>query len=258
MVEDEKIVAMDIQSRLESYGYSSILTSSGEEAVRKAKETRPDMVLMDIMLKGEMDGVEAAEQILKCFDIPIVYLTAFSDANTLRRAKITKPFGYIVKPFEERELHIAVEIALYKHNMEKKLKERERWLAATLKSIGDAVIATDEKGIVKLMNPFAAALTGWNQEEAKEKPLKDVFNVISEKTRKRVEDPVTKVIREGAFFGLADHTVLIAKGGTEISVDIIGTLILDERSNVIGTVLVFYDIAERKRIEEIISQKNRG
>jgi PAS domain S-box-containing protein len=253
VVEDEIIVAEDIRRSLQRMGYVvPSVASSGEEAIKKAQEFNPDLVLMDIMLAGGMDGIEAAEQIRSCFDIPVVYLTAYSDEKTLERAKITEPFGYIIKPFKERELHINIEIAFYKHEMERKLKEGKQWLAAVIKGIGDAVIATDTEGVIKVMNPIAEALTGWKQEEASGKPLTDVFNIISEENGRGVENPVAKVIREGIFYGLTEHTMLVAKGGTKMPVDIIGSPIKDEKENIIGIVVIFYDIIERKRIEEIL------
>jgi PAS domain S-box-containing protein len=201
-----------------------------------------------------MDGIETARQIRSRFNIPVVYLTAYSDEKILERAKITEPFGYIIKPFNERELRINIEIALYKHKMERELKESEQWLSATLKSLGEAVIATDGKGIIKIINPFAELLTGWKREEALGKPLAKVFNVISEGTDKQVEDPVTKAIRQDSFYGLADHTVLIAKEGARIPVDIIGTAIKNDRDCIIGVVLIFYDIIERLRIDETLKR----
>ena len=124
VVEDENIVALEIQSRLEGLGYVVLaIASSGEEAIQKAEETNPDLVLMDIKLKGDMDGIEAAEEIRTRFNLPVVYLTAYAEENTLQRAKITAPYGYILKPFEERELHANIEIAIYKHQMEQKVKE---------------------------------------------------------------------------------------------------------------------------------------
>src|SRR3990172_10007461 len=152
VVEDEAIIAADIRESLQNLGYAvTSIALSGEEAIKKVEENNPDLVLMDIMLQGEMDGIEAASQIRTRFNIPAVYLTAYSDEKLLERAKITEPFGYIIKPFNERELHTNIEIALHKHKMEKKLKESEQWLSATLKSLGEAVIATDEKGIIKIM-----------------------------------------------------------------------------------------------------------
>ena len=123
IVEDNLIVAEDIKNSLNSLGYSvSDIVSYGEKVIKKVEENKPDLVLMDIMLKGEMDGIEAAEQIHSRFNIPVVYLTAYTDEKLLERAKITEPFGYIVKPFEERELNTVIKIALYKHRAEEALK----------------------------------------------------------------------------------------------------------------------------------------
>ncbi len=258
VVEDESIVAEHIRRSLKNMGYSvSSVASSGENAIKEVEINCPDLVLMDIVLLGEMDGIETARQIRSRFNIPVVYLTAYSDEEILERAKITEPFGYVIKPFNERELRINIEIALYKHKMERELKESERWLAATLKSLGEAVIATDKKGIIKIMNPFAEVLTGWTLKEALGKPLASIFNVISEGTDKHVEDPVTKAIRQDSFYGLADQTILIAKEGARTPVDIIGTAIKDDRDCVIGVVLIFYDIIERIRIDETLKRALR-
>ena len=198
VVEDESIVAMDIKHRAESLGYEvTAITPSGEEAIELVKKNQVDLVLMDIVLKGEMDGIEAAQKIHDGFDIPVLYLTAYSDEETLKRAKITEPFGYIIKPFEDRELHSAVEIAIYKNEMERKLKESEKWLSTTLESIGDAVIATDKNGDIIFINPVARKVTGWSQKEAIGKSLKDVFQLINEDTGLPLEDPVTKDISKG-------------------------------------------------------------
>lgn len=113
VVEDERIVAKDISKRLKDLGYGVVAAvSSGEAAIETATEARPDLVLMDIQLKGSVDGIEAAEKIRSELNIPVIYLTAYADENTLQRAKVTEPFGYIIKPFDERDLHAAIEIAL--------------------------------------------------------------------------------------------------------------------------------------------------
>lgn len=116
VVEDEHIVAIGIKKMLKSLGYTVTgIASSGEDAISKAESTFPDLVLMDIMLKGDIDGIEAAEAIRNIIDVPIIYLTAYSDNKVLERAKTTSPYGYIVKPFDEKDLHISIEMALYKH-----------------------------------------------------------------------------------------------------------------------------------------------
>lgn len=249
VVEDETIVAEHIRRSLQNMGYSIPITvSTGEKAIKETEDNHPDLVLMDIVLGGKMDGIEAAMQIRSRFDIPVVYLTAYSDEKILERARITEPFGYVIKPFDERELKINIEIALYKHKMESALREREQWLNATLNSLGEAVIATDEKGIIRVINPFAEALTGYTQKEALGKPLLGIFKVMSEGTDKQIEDPVAKAIRDGNFYGLADNTLLITKEGLKIPVDIIGSIIKNDRNGINGVVLIFYDIVERRKI----------
>lgn len=129
IVEDESITAMSIKSSLKDAGYDvTSVVSTAEEAVMKAEEDQPDLVLMDIVLNGKMDGIEAALHIQSRFDIPVIYLTAYSDDKMISRIRETTPFGYIIKPFDERELRVAVELALYKHEMESKLRESEREL----------------------------------------------------------------------------------------------------------------------------------
>ncbi len=116
IVEDERVVARDIQTRLARLGYTIAgVTRFGEEAVQMAQQACPDVVLMDIRLEGAMDGIEAAERIRQHCQVPVVYLTAYADEDTLKRARITEPFGYVLKPFEERELRTVIEMALYKH-----------------------------------------------------------------------------------------------------------------------------------------------
>lgn len=251
VVEDEGIVAEDIRQNLQNLGYIvSAVASSGEQALIEVAANIPDLVLMDIVLSGELDGIKTAAQIRSRYNIPVIYLTAYADAKTLEQAKLTEPFGYIVKPFNDRELRTTVEIALYKSKMENKLRQREEWLSTILKSIGDAVIVTDEKGRIKFMNSIANSLTGWKEKEAKGEPLSRIFNIINEKTRQQVEDPVAKVLKEGGIVGLANHTLLIARDGTETPIDDSGAPIKDAKGDIIGVVLVFHDITQRRKAEQ--------
>ena len=127
VVEDERIVARSLRKQLTTLGYEVIATvPSGDEAIRQAGKHRPDLVLMDINLEGPMDGVEAAATIRQQFRLPVVYVTAYPNEEVLERAKITEPFGYILKPYEDRELHVVIEAALYKHRMERRQQEREQ------------------------------------------------------------------------------------------------------------------------------------
>jgi PAS domain S-box-containing protein len=247
VVEDESIVAGDLQNRLINMGYSVPTTSpSGEDALRKAKLLAPDLVLMDIRLKGEMDGVEAAEQMRDLFDVPCIYLTAYTDDDTLRRAKITEPYGYIVKPFDERELHTAIEMALYRHKTEQKLKEKEQWLSAIVPNLQDAVIVTSGKGVVVSMNPAAEILTGWSQADADGKDVKTVFNVSSIGSDSHVENPASEILADPASAKVEKRLCLITKGGGSVSVDCRAVAVHGEKTNLKGIAVIFRRSEESK------------
>ena len=189
VVEDEKIVAMDVASSLSGRGYEVAgVVSTGEEAVLIARSKPVDLVVMDIRLKGDVDGLQAAEQ-LRRYDIPVVYLTAYADESTLERAKITNSMGYILKPFEDKELYTIVEIALYRHKMEKQLKEHQQRLATTLESIGEAVVSVSREGRIDFMNHVAESLTGWGQSDAGGLAFAEVVRIVDDDTG----DPVASL-----------------------------------------------------------------
>ena len=252
IVEDEAIVAADLASKLGQLGYEVIGTEArGEDAVESAYRLKPEVVLMDIRLKGAMDGIEAAEAILRRHNAPVIYLTAHSDEATLVRAKLSQPFGYILKPFEERELLTIIEMALSKHQSEMQLREQREWLRITLTSIGDAVISCDNDGLINFLNPVAEALTGWSSTEARMRPIGEVLGLINELTRQPCEDSVAQVLREGCPKILANHTALVTREGLEIPIEDSAAPILDADGRVIGVVLVFRDVTEKRRAEEV-------
>lgn len=255
VVEDENITALDIRRMLQRLGYVvPALAATGQAALRYAAEIQPDLVLMDIKLKGEMDGVAAAEQIRLQFNIPVIYLTAFADEATLQRAKITQPYGYLLKPFEERELHSTIEIALYRHRTEQKLQESQQWLAATLNSIGEGVITTDAQGRIVSMNPAAERLTGWRQQEGLSQDYLKIVNLLAHESSTLGEDHLKKVLQEG---GELPNCRLLARTGLETLVDGRIAPIKGDKGNVLGAVLTFRDITERKGAEEEIRRRNR-
>jgi PAS domain S-box-containing protein len=258
VVEDEGVVALDIQSRLTRLGYAVLaVADSGEEAIRKATEMRPDLVLMDVRLKGEMDGVEAAEQIRADLDIPVIYLTAYADETTVQRAKMTEPFGYLHKPLVERELHITIEMALYKHSMEQELRRSERWLSTTLSSIGDAVIATDTQGRVQFINPVAEALTGWHQQEILGRDANQICMLLNRTTRTPIECTATRVLREGGMTSVGEDLLLVTRDKREIPVEQNAAPIRDDQGHVNGVVWVFRDVSERMRLQERLAAIQR-
>lgn len=155
VVEDESIVSKDIQHSLKKLGYNVVgASSTGEKAVDLAGETHPDIVLMDIMLKGEMNGIQAAEQIRAKYSIPVIFLTAYADESTLSKAKITEPYGYILKPFKEIDLHTTIEMAVYKHGKEQEMvKERDLLFSLVEnKEGGDFIFVKSNSKLVKLKN----------------------------------------------------------------------------------------------------------
>ena len=215
-----------------------------------AADLEADLVLMDIRIEGNVDGIEAARLIRERLDIPVIYLTAYADDDTLRRASVTEPYGYLLKPFEELQLRTAIEMALFRHGAERRLRDSERRYAVTLSSIGDAVIATDDRLTVTFMNPVASALTGWPIALALGRPLLDVFRIINEDTGDTVEDPAARVLRTGTVVGLANHTALVARDGRVLPIDDCGSPIIDDRGGITGVVLVFRDVTQRRQAEE--------
>ncbi|MBL8131282.1 MAG: response regulator [Anaerolineae bacterium] len=159
IVEDESIVALDLQARLVRMGYHVCSRAvSGKESIEQAILHRPDLILMDIRLRGGMDGIQAAQQIQNVLSIPIIYLTAYADIDTLRRAQVTEPHGYLIKPFEERELYIAIELALHKYAMERRSKQQARQLEQIVNSIPEGVALLDSEQNILLANPRAHLL----------------------------------------------------------------------------------------------------
>jgi diguanylate cyclase (GGDEF)-like protein/PAS domain S-box-containing protein len=183
IVEDEKIIALDLQRRLERFGYTVCdMASDGLDAVHKARESKPDIILMDIMLaamESGIDGIEAAKRIKDELRIPVIFLTAYADEKTLGRAKEAEPYGYILKPFKERELYSTIDIALYKNAVERKLIKQERLFHAILHSVQDGIVATDTKLELRFMNPVAEEIIGIPESAARGKSLKSLITVIN-------------------------------------------------------------------------------
>lgn len=251
VVEDEGIVARDIREALENLGYSvPAISSSGQDAIALASEIRPDLVLMDIRLKGEMDGIQAAEQIWGRLQIPIVYSTGFSDKPTLERAKRTRPFGYILKPIEERELYVAIETALQQHRATQELQSREKWLNTVLRDIGDGVIVVDTQLRIQLLNIVAEALTGWSQVEAAGKDLTQVFRIIHAETQETVPNPAAQALQQERLVYLADQTLLVNRQGDRIPITDSAAPTRDDTGAITGAAIVFRDRTQRLLAEE--------
>ncbi len=200
LVEDEIIIARDIYNMLIHTGYEVVaVVNTAAEAIQKAEKLKPDVVLMDIMLESKRAGIDAANYIYFNIGIPIIYMTSYTDKVTVEKAIKSEPFGYLLKPFEERELQTNIEVALYKFQMEKKLKERERWLSTILISIREGVVATNVQGRVTFLNPLAEKLIGVNADEALGKLVNHLVHIIDENTQKKIAIPI-KAITKGKNF----------------------------------------------------------
>ena len=166
IVEDEAIVAADLADKLERAGYAiSGTVSQGEHAVRMVKQNRPDLILMDIRLAGPLDGIEVAESLKSSTDVPVVFLTAHSDDETIRRAGLTDPFGYILKPFVERDLTTQIEIALYRYQAERALRDSEGKYRVLVETAFDGIITIDEQGTIQSCNAAAERMFGYPRED---------------------------------------------------------------------------------------------
>lgn len=253
VVDDERIVAQDIMEVITNMGCEVVGTAlSGPEAIEKAGALRPDLILMDITLQGQMDGVEAATIIRERYDVACVFLNAYSDKSYLERAKLTQPAGYMVKPFEEGGLRSTVEIALYKVDLERALKESNEWLQTTLLSIGDGVIATNNNGRVQFMNRLAEQMTGWSSGEAAGAWIEDVFPIANEVTGQRVSNPALLALSSGNSTNLEKGTVLVRRDGHAIPIDDSASPIRNNKGVVIGAVLVFRDVTENRHAERAV------
>lgn len=251
VVEDEALVAEDIRETLSAFGYHvPFIAGTGEEAVSRAAEFRPDLVLMDIRIRGPRDGIDAANEIYERFEIPVVYLTAYADDATLRRARESHPFGYLLKPFGEKQLQTNIEIALDRHRIESGLRDNERCFAKAMECSGLAMIATDCGGEIVAFNEEAERLTGWNRDEAVGMDIGDVFEAGSladliRDTPRILNGGPPNPVREAELLSPAlDEDFLVTRNGDRIEIRLDAGVVRDRQDRVAGIVVSFREVAE--------------
>ncbi|NQT25971.1 response regulator [candidate division KSB1 bacterium] len=250
VVEDELIVAEDIKVRLKNMDYEVLGTvASGEQAFEFVGQNKPDLVLMDILLQGKMTGIETADLLWKRDSIPVIFVSAYADKETIEKVKKAEPFGLILKPFEDKELQSVIELTLYKYQTQLQLKEREAWFSSTLKSIGDGVITMDCDGKVTFINPVAETLTGWTLDEVRDKTFDSLFKFVDEKTDESVSIPISKILKTREDWHAPDSVCLVNRHEHRIPISDCTTPIRDEKGAVFGLVLVFRDVSVQKRME---------
>ncbi|MBK7104877.1 MAG: PAS domain S-box protein [Ignavibacteriae bacterium] len=244
IVEDESIVSLEIQSRLEDLGYSvSDAVYSGEEALLSVEKSFPDLILMDINLRGEIDGIDAANQIREKFNIPIIYMTAYADDETLQRAKVSSPYAYIIKPIEVRELHTSLEIALFKSSMEKKLIESEKRFRSLFENATLGLYRSSLSGAILLANNALIKMLGFDSFEDLLSRNIAVSGYVSPKRR---DDFIELLNANGNIVGFESEWR--KKDGSIIYISESARKDFDENGNLIfeGTV---EDITKRKLAE---------
>lgn len=254
VVEDEPIVALDIQARLLRLGFEIAgHASTGAEAMSRVGPCHPDLVLMDVLLSGALDGIETTQEINKHFQLPVIYLTAASDDATLERAKDTAPAGYLAKPFEDHELSLAIEMALLKFQADARLHESERLLSTTLGSLVEAVVSTDKDGCINYMNSAAADLLGMQGDGAVGTQWTQLFSILDEDTREPLEGLEEICVPRGQH-PVCEDMILVTPVGVEVPVALsVSPLYAASppgvRKVLQGRVLVVRDITQRKRSE---------
>lgn len=249
IVEDEGVVALQIRESLEAMGYAVPLVAlTGEEAVDKLLETEPDLILMDIKLTGGLSGIEAARKIRGRLDVPVVYLTAFSDEETLALAQVTDPDGYVLKPFEEKSLHAIIEMSLAKHRHARETRESGMWMSALAESMTEAVLICDAKGYVKFINPAAEALIGRRLREVQEMRMRDVVSLQDAQTRLPLPFPVTEPLLEGRST-MRGNCHLIAGEGREYPVEFTASPLRSPEGTLFGILYVLRKTKDKEQIQ---------
>ncbi|NOQ21390.1 MAG: PAS domain S-box protein [Candidatus Aegiribacteria sp.] len=261
------MVAHEAMYKLDELHDTIIATSDQSLILSKRHFTKIQIILLVIILfaiiLGLVFGIKQSSRIAGAVNTvsKAAQLVASGDLDQRAEVETGDEIESMADSFNTMTCNLKIMVEELRHEIterkraEEGLRENERWLSTTLRSIGDAVIATDAHGFVTLMNSVAGSLTGWDEAEAVGRPLEDVFNIINEQTGQPVENPAARVLREGFIVGLANHTILIARDGTERPVADSGAPIRNEEGNVIGTVMVFRDITESKLAEEQIQQQ---
>jgi PAS domain S-box-containing protein len=242
IVEDNEIVALETNARLKRLGYTVTgVAVTGTDAVALARSTQPDLILMDINLKGPMDGITAAEQIAAFLDVPVIFLTAYSDDATLQRAMLTKPVAYLIKPFKERELYSNIELALHRAKSEKVMKRSIQMeeLISTFSAMSEGVIVTDNKEQIVYLNHPASVLTGHSAEDCIKSPVASIFKI-------RRGDPALEKILNNKPSGcpvlqeIRMKLILLTRSGKSVPVIAETIQINDAKGTLEGYALIFW------------------
>jgi PAS domain S-box-containing protein len=253
IAEDEKVIADDLALNLRETGHEIILVTDAEDAVRMAKENKPDLVVIDTILSGKIDGIKAGEFIQNQLGIPVIYLSAEADIKNLELTKTTEPSAYLKKPISAADVQSAIEVMLYKNRFDEKLRENLEWLFVTLNDIGDGLISADSVGRIIFLNESAQILTGYKESEARNKSLADVLDITEGDKDNSEKGVVEKLLTHNreitSKFG---PCAIESRNGSITRVDICSAPIRDTQGKPVGLILVFHDITDLKKTEEAL------
>jgi PAS domain S-box-containing protein len=239
VVEDEALVALQIKEALEARGLDvPVVASSGEEALRKVTQAEPDVIVMDIRLKGKLTGIDVARRIRTQLRIPVLYLTAHSDPETLRLATETAPCGFLVKPFDERSLYAAIEVCLHNAAHARQRREKDLWLKALPDNMADAVVMTDPKGLVKFANSAALELLKTTAPEVLGRRVSEVVKLLDADTGQPLLPSVTEPLSE-ARPSPARQSLVMATDGSQSRAEVTASPIRSPEGAVFGILYTF-------------------
>ena len=260
IVDDEVIIAADLELRLISLGYAVRgKATRADQALDLVRQTRPDLVLMDIVLQGDMDGIETAEILRDKYDTPVIFITAYADTERLERAKLANPFGYILKPFQDRDLKITLEMALYVSRVDRKrrkaeaeLRDSEERFRSITEQMTEAVFLTDQRGVITYMSPITEEIFGY---EANGMVGRHFSEFLSEESREKALAAFTATLEEGRrvkHLGL----VIRHKDGHCFSGELTGRL-YRQHGRTAGTIGVIRDITVQQQAQKALQDSEK-
>jgi len=257
IVEDEGIIADNIASRLLQSGYRVAgIADSSEEALAQVPATNPDLVLMDIRIKGALDGIETTKKLREQFDVPVVYLTGFTDSQTIDRAKYTGGFGFLRKPIDQRTLATTIEMATHKHHADREMRDQRAWMATALRNMADGMIVIDRDRKVQFLNGAAVALTGWSNDEARGRDIAAVLSLVNSLSGEPAGDFLVPPARPGPPAAIPPDLMSVKSSGERFPVegDIAGSV---DGERVVGAVITFRDATSRQAREDEARQQHK-
>jgi PAS domain S-box-containing protein len=257
IVEDEGIIAGHIAARLTKSGYKVAgLADSSEEAAARIAELQPDLVLMDVHIKGAKDGIETVAELRAYSDIPVIYLTAHMDETTINRAKLTRASGFLAKPVHHAILASSIEMAIYKYRADAQVRRQSAWISTILSTMASAIVVIDSAGKVQFLNGLAEELTGWTHEEAAERDLAEVLPVKDPRTGESANHLLAPPDGPRQPSYLPRGLVAVTRSGALFPVEGEMAASIGSRS-VVGVVLTFRDATARKSQEEEIRHRSK-